>query len=250
MFEVYRALHNVWDEKVYEKALHIALTRSGLKAERQKEYEVLYKMRRVGHYFIDILVENEVVLELKATPVLTPLHQAQLISYLKGYRKPIGILVNFGAEDIDIQILPNKLDMKTPLYDNFNFEKLQTPNKAEIKDVLEAANTVLITMGAGYFHHIYQRALFLELQQARIPFHLEKQVAANYENQTLATKSVNFFVVRQEMLLSAVAVQELDTLILSKFKNYMKYFGCSKGLIVNFNAVCLRFNYLVMDGSV
>jgi GxxExxY protein len=86
--------------------------------------------------------------------------------------------------------------------------------------------------------------LYWELQQARIPFHLEKKVAANYENQTLATRNVNFFVVRQELLVSAVAVQELDTLLLSKFRNYMKYFGCPKGLIINFNAVCLRFNYL------
>jgi GxxExxY protein len=52
----------------------------------------------VGFYYLDVLVEDTVIVELKAVPEVLALHKAQLISYLKGYNKPLGILANFGSE--------------------------------------------------------------------------------------------------------------------------------------------------------
>ena len=180
LFAVYNELKNVWQEEVYEKALHLELQAQGLKAERQKEFEVYYFDKRVGAYRLDLLVEDCVIVELKAVPETFPLHQAQLISYLKGFQKPLGILANFGADSLEHRTFPNKLAQKDAMQDNFDFDRIRLESKHEIRELLFIANRILVTLGAGYFHQIYRRAFYYELQQANIQFELAKEVKISY----------------------------------------------------------------------
>lgn len=85
-------------EKVYENALAIELRKLGLKAEQQRRISVFYDERLVGDYFADIMVEETVILELKAADVIVPEHEAQLINYLKGTEIEVGLLLNFGPQ--------------------------------------------------------------------------------------------------------------------------------------------------------
>lgn len=242
LFKVYNTLGNIWKEDIYEKALASELCSQGLKAECQKEFEVYYSGRRVGHYRTDVLVEDTVIVELKAVPCLLPLHRAQLISYLKGFDKPLGILANFGSTSLEHATYPNKTDQKTPLRDDFDFDKIQLKGREDIKDLLFMANRILITLGAGYFHQIYRRAFYWELKQSGISFETAKEVVAEYRNEKLGTKEVNFFIL-DDLLLSAVAVNTLNDLMLSKFRSYIRYFKAKRGLIFNFNSLCLDFRY-------
>ena len=88
-------------ESVYEKALLIALGEKGLKAKEQAPLEVRFRNRIVGEFYADILVENIVIIELKAVTTLKPEHEAQLINYLKASGKHIGLLVNFGKPKLE-----------------------------------------------------------------------------------------------------------------------------------------------------
>ncbi len=95
IFEVNRELGAGFLEKVYENALMIELANVGLKVENQVPIKVNYKGKEVGDYFADIVVEDRVVLELKAAESLQKIHEAQLLNYLKATDMKIGILVNF-----------------------------------------------------------------------------------------------------------------------------------------------------------
>ena len=95
IFEVNRILGHGFLEKVYENALMIELQEKGLKAESQVPISVQYKKREVGEYFADIVVEDEVILELKAVVSLQKIHEAQLLNYLNATDYKIGFLVNF-----------------------------------------------------------------------------------------------------------------------------------------------------------
>jgi GxxExxY protein len=95
VFEVNRILGYGFLEKVYENALMIELQERGLKAECQVPISVEYKKKEVGEYFADIVVENEVVLELKAVESLQKIHEAQLLNYLNATGYKVGLLVNF-----------------------------------------------------------------------------------------------------------------------------------------------------------
>lgn len=95
-FNVYNTLGFGFLEKVYENAMLIELQSFNLDCTKQKPVEVFYKQKKVGDYFADIIVENKVIVELKAVEFLIPEHEAQLINYLKATRIEVGLLLNFG----------------------------------------------------------------------------------------------------------------------------------------------------------
>lgn len=97
-FNVYNSLGYGFLEKVYENAMMIELKLLGLNCEKQKPISVYYKSTLVGEYFADIVVENKVILELKAAEVLNEEHEAQLLNYLKATEIEVGLLFNFGKK--------------------------------------------------------------------------------------------------------------------------------------------------------
>jgi GxxExxY protein len=95
-YKVYNTLGYGFLEKVYENAMMIELQKMGLKAQRQVPIKVFYDMQLVGEYYADILVEDSIVLELKAAESLREEHECQLINYLKATELEVGLLFNFG----------------------------------------------------------------------------------------------------------------------------------------------------------
>jgi len=95
-FEVHNTLGVGFLEKVYENAMNYELKKRKLDVELQKEIPVYYKGALVGTYYTDILVNNEVIIELKSVDALTKTHEAQLLNYLKATGKQLGLLINFG----------------------------------------------------------------------------------------------------------------------------------------------------------
>jgi GxxExxY protein len=85
-------------EKVYENAMRIELTRMGLKVEQQKNIRVNYEGMEIGDYYADLLVNDCVIIELKAAESLCEEHEAQLINYLKATSIEVGLLMNFGKK--------------------------------------------------------------------------------------------------------------------------------------------------------
>ena len=97
-YNVYNTLGFGFLEKVYENAMMIELRKMGIEAEQQKLLKVYYDEEEVGSYFADILVENKVVVELKAAEALLPDHEAQLVNYLRATDLEVGLLFNFGKK--------------------------------------------------------------------------------------------------------------------------------------------------------
>lgn len=97
-FKVYNTLGYVFLERVYEKALAIELRKNGVEVKCQHPISVLYEGEIVGEYFADIIVNNIVVIELKATKELSEENECQLINYLKATDIELGLLLNFGKE--------------------------------------------------------------------------------------------------------------------------------------------------------
>ncbi len=107
-FKVYNTLGYGFNEKVYENALVIELRKAGLKAVEQQEIMVYYDGENVGDYRTDIVVNDVVIVELKAVHELAKEHEAQLLNYLKATTVEVGLLLNFGI----------KAEHKRKVYDN------------------------------------------------------------------------------------------------------------------------------------
>ena len=97
-YEVYNELGYGFLEKVYQNAMYFDLKSLGYKVEAQKQIKVYFKKQLVGEYYSDLLVEDKVIVELKATQLLMNIHVAQIMNYLKATPIEVGILLNFGEE--------------------------------------------------------------------------------------------------------------------------------------------------------
>ncbi len=103
IFEVNRILGPGFLEKVYENALLLELQSRGIKAETQYPIKIRYKDQLVGEYFADLLVEDQVIIELKTVEKIEKIHEAQLLNYLKATGIKVGLLVNFKSKKAEIK---------------------------------------------------------------------------------------------------------------------------------------------------
>jgi len=102
-YKVFNQLGFGFLESVYRKSMIIELKNAGLKAEQEQPLKVYYDNEIVGDFYIDILVENQIVLELKAVNYLAKEHEVQLVNYLNGVKKEIGLLINFGPSGVQVK---------------------------------------------------------------------------------------------------------------------------------------------------
>src|SRR5262252_1834016 len=97
-YKVYNNLGHGFLEKVYENALVIELQSMGLSASQQRAVRIFYNGQVVGNYFADLVVEELVIVELKAAAAIDKAHEAQLLNYLRATEMEVGLLLNFGLK--------------------------------------------------------------------------------------------------------------------------------------------------------
>jgi GxxExxY protein len=102
-YRVYNAMGFGFLESVYEKCLLIELRKAGLRAEAQRAIEVRYEGEVVGDFVADVVVEDQIILELKSVRWLAVAHEVQLVNYLVATGKPLGLLINFGEQRVEVR---------------------------------------------------------------------------------------------------------------------------------------------------
>ena len=106
-FEVSNELGCGFLESVYEKSLEIVLREKGLKVETQVPLQVNFRNRIVGEFYADVVVEDKIMLELKAVKKIASEHIAQVLNYLKVTGMPVGMLINFGNPKLEYRRFNN-----------------------------------------------------------------------------------------------------------------------------------------------
>ena len=103
-FEVHSELGPGFNERIYQNALIIALKEAGLTFETEKDFQVSYEEKKVGSLRLDLIVEDRVIIEIKAvTGKLPAIFKYQLLSYLKVTNLRVGLLVNFGNKSCQVK---------------------------------------------------------------------------------------------------------------------------------------------------
>ena len=88
-------------EKIYQRALYLEFKRSGLESEREKKINITYNKAKPGYFEADFIINNKVIVELKATQEIGDIHVAQIISYLKAAGLKVGLIINFGRKSLE-----------------------------------------------------------------------------------------------------------------------------------------------------
>jgi GxxExxY protein len=110
-YQVYNTLGSGFLESVYEQSLLLELRATELSAQPQVGLEVYYRETPVGRFFADIIVEDTVIIELKAVVELAKIHEVQLVNYLVATGKRIGLPINFGPDGVVVRRKVRELSM-------------------------------------------------------------------------------------------------------------------------------------------
>lgn len=101
--KVHRVLGNGFQEVIYQRALAIEFAKEGLDFSREKEMSINYEGEEIGTRRVDFLVDEDIMVELKAITKLEDVNIAQLINYIEAYKVKVGLLVNFGGKSLDVK---------------------------------------------------------------------------------------------------------------------------------------------------
>jgi GxxExxY protein len=110
--KVHATLGNGFQEVIYQRSLAIELHKQGLAFARELEMTIYYDDIEVGRRKVDFLVEDLVMVELKATSKLEDVHLAQALNYLEAYKLETGLLINFGAKSLEFKRVSNEHKLK------------------------------------------------------------------------------------------------------------------------------------------
>ncbi len=105
--KVHSTLGNGFQEVIYQRAMAIEMHSANLSFEREKEMSIFYREQHIGTRRVDFLVENKVMVELKALEKIEDVHKAQAINYCEAYNIADGLLINFGAKSLEFKRVYN-----------------------------------------------------------------------------------------------------------------------------------------------
>jgi GxxExxY protein len=105
--KVHSTLGNGFQEVIYQRALAIEMTKQSLLFQRELEMQIYYDGQEIGTRRVDFLVEDKVMVELKALTKLEDVHLAQAINYLEAYHLEVGLLLNFGGKSLEYRRVIN-----------------------------------------------------------------------------------------------------------------------------------------------
>lgn len=242
-FEIHNALRHLdLSEAGWERALMITLADRRIPAQSQVEYALHYKEHRIGRFFMDVVVDDRLVVEIKVVEALQPIHKAQVLAYLKVSGLKLGILVNFGGERVVFERIPNFISQPSVARNrdkssNAADDLLYTELTGELRDVLYEVHSKL---GPGWFPMHYRRACQVELRLRDVPFEKLTEITIQYRGQPIERRDVRVIVVDRKVLLMPVTVRQITTDMRLKVRHYLSVLNLRLGLIANFHAPSLE----------
>jgi len=247
-FDVYNQLrHMGLSEKGWENALMIALEGRGVAAQSQVEHELRYRGYRIGRFFTDVIADDKLLIELKATDGLLPIHQAQVLTYLKVTGLQLGILVNFGTNELAIKRLPNFISRRSaapPLPD-----EIPLPPHLQHGELTGAIRAVLYDvhteLGPGFMPMHYRRAFQVGLRRSDIPYEARKEIAVHYCGRPIETRPVRFVIVDGKVMVLPVTMLEMTPATREHARQCLSLLKLKLGIVANFHAPSLQL--LVVD---
>ena len=234
---VHRALGPGVDEAAYEEALSAKLTNLGVAHERQKPLPILYKGAILDCGFrLDLQVEGRLPIELKAVESILPIHEAQLLTYMRLGRYPLALLINFEVallkDGIRRMVLANPGLLSSPASverrDGFD------PLSGEL---LHAALEVHRALGPGLLRSAYEECLCHELSSRGLYFERASRIPLRFEDRQLATSAKIPLVVAGQVPVFCLSVASLTPLHEAILLARLRQTEWPYGLLLNFNAL-------------
>lgn len=230
--DVHRQLGPGLEEEGYEEALSLRLTRLGIEHETQVPRPLVYKGVRLDcGYRLDVLVQRRLPLELKAVNQLLPVHDAQLLTYMRIGKYRLGLLINF-----DVELLKNGIRRK------IETRELVAPDQSAPRDtglssrILAAAIEIHRHTGPGLLASSYEECLCYELVSRGLKFERKKEIALRFDGSLLKTTATIPLIVEGEIPVFPISTEQDPTLTRATALARLRQGNWKVGLVLNFNS--------------
>lgn len=251
---VYNKLSQTYPEFIYERAMIALLRRYGIHCVSQDEYQIKYKGRIVAGQRLDLFIADKVIVELKVANWISPIHLAQLLSYLKAFKKEVGLLFCFGGPEPDFarrvltsQKKVEKASSSKPLDLG---AQLQTTNALlqqsnwlypELtSEIIGGLFEVFNHLGPGFIYRAYANACFVELKLRGLDVTPRKEFRVFLDDIDLGTTKLAHIQIDDRVLLFPVAISDVTRFEIENIKAWMRYLNIPLGILVNFKATELH----------
>jgi GxxExxY protein len=237
LMQVHNALGPGLPEEFYDEAASIGFQEAGIVCERQKSFYVYYEDVQVGHYIPDAtFADDKVLLDYKVENEITPLHKAQVISYLKVTDADLGLVANFGEASLKVERLPNFLRDKQP---RFEWQPRPLPDDALhpglTAKLFRCLYKVHFTLGPGFLHRVYRRATMVELERTGLNCRYVRELPVYFHDHHLGNVPCRLIVVDDKIAVAAFALREVGEAEQMALHARLRQLNLQLGLLANFH---------------
>jgi GxxExxY protein len=224
------------DEADYEQALHLELVAMGIEHECQVALPLIYKGTQLDcGYRMDLVVAGQVLLELKTVEKLHPLHEAQLMTYLRLSRLKLGLLMNFGSLMLRDGIA-RRANSATKL-PNPRSPRTASPAMDKLSHaVIGAALEVQHILGQGLLRSAYEAALVHEIRLRGLKVEQRVPTTLVYRQQRILSSKEIPLLVEGILMVNCVCVKKLEPVHLARQRSLLKAANMDTGICLNFHA--------------
>lgn len=237
---VHRTLGPGLNEADYEEALHLELEALGIEHEYQVPLPLCYKGKALDcGYRMDLVVSGRLLLELKAVEKLHPMHEAQLLTYLRLSLISLGLLMNFNTLILRNGIVRRAYSVQTDSRRAYNETAPSTDFDELSREVLAAALEVQHELGHGLLRSAYEACLVRELQLRGIQTQVKLPANLIYRDQLILSSKELPLIVENKLMVACHCIKELSPLQLARDRSLLKTADVAAGLCINFHAESL-----------
>jgi len=224
------------DEADYEQALSLELHALGIAHECQVPLPLLYKGARLDcGYRMDLVLPGLLLLELKASDKLHPLHEAQLLTYLRLSNLPLGLLMNFGSLLLKDSIV-RRANTCAARESAPPFQATRSTMDELSRIVVEAAVEVQSQLGAGLLRSAYEASLCHELGLRGIKVERNQPVNLIHREQLILSHKQVPLIVENSLMVACHCMEKMEPLQIAKARSLLKASTAENGLCINFHA--------------
>lgn len=236
IYEVHNELGVGLDEESYQMALERKLAAKNIAFRSQEVRYIVHRGERVHKFKLDLIIEDKIILELKVLETgFHPENIFQLLSYLKCWKKQLGMLVNFGLPKVAIKRIPFT-EKKYKMYEDYDYIKAHiTPNiRPLLIEFRNALITIMETHGLGYGETVYRKLLIKELAFKKIDFTSQAIVPVFLDDQLLKNYEIKWPIINNQFICGIAVLKESLNLDIAKMQNYLNALKLPFGLLAHF----------------
>jgi GxxExxY protein len=243
IFDVHNEVGVGYPEESYHQAFLVCCAQRNVPVLSKRSGHLQHRGRLVHTFQYDVLAYGEIILELKALPGgFAREHFVQILSYLKFWQKPLGLLVNLGQEKAKIERLPFH-EKTLAVTEDYTYipSALSADEKRLLRGIREGVLTVARTYGLGYGDSVYVGLLLTEWEHRQLSVGSGLMSPVRFENTTIGDFPVDALLVGGRVLCCVTALKdEIGPFEIGKTQSYLRAMDLPVGMIINFGKQALQ----------